>query len=109
MIEGLCKAKPTRVLSITTKIAEARPGDPRLPGLRGMFYLSSGNEERARVSLEEANSLAPLDPMEKVWLSGLVAVEDAARAAALLEAAVMLAPPTYVLHAALAASAVPSG
>ncbi|MBW2261274.1 MAG: tetratricopeptide repeat protein [Deltaproteobacteria bacterium] len=109
VIEGLCMAKPTRVLSLTTKIAEARPGDPRLPGLRGMFYLSSGNTVRARVSLEEANSVAPLDPMVKVWLAALVAEVDAERAAALLEAAVMLAPPTYVLHAALEASAAPSG
>ncbi len=109
VIEGLCKAKPTHVLALTTKMAETRPADPRLPGLRGMFYLSSGNEERARVSLEEANRLAPLDPMVKVWLAGLVEEEDASRAAALLADAVMLAPPTYVLHAALRAAALLPG
>jgi hypothetical protein len=109
VIEGLCKAKPTHVLSLTAKMAEVRPTDPRLPGLRGMFYLSSGNVERARVSLEEANRVAPLDPMVKVWLAGLVVEEDPGRAASLLAAAVLLAPPTYVLHAALAASAAPSG
>jgi Flp pilus assembly protein TadD len=109
LIEGLCKAKPTHVLSLTTKITEARPGDPRLPALRGMFYLSSGNTERALVSLEEANRVDPLDPMTKVWLSGLVAGEDPERAAALLRAAILLEPPTYVLHVALAASAAPSG
>jgi tetratricopeptide (TPR) repeat protein len=109
VIEGLCKAKPTHLLSLTTKIAEARPADPRLHGLRGMFYLSSGNSERALVSLEEASRVTPLDPMVKVWLSGLVAEQDPDRATALIRAAVMQSPPLYVLHAALAAWQAPSG
>ena len=104
VIEGLCKAKPTHLLSLTTRISELSPADPRLPGLRGMFSLSSGNRERALVGLEEANRVTPLDPMVKVWLAGLVEDEDPDRAAALLATAVLLSPPTYVLHAALAAS-----
>jgi tetratricopeptide (TPR) repeat protein len=104
VIEGLCQAKPTHLLSLTTKIAGARPADPRLHGLRGMFYLSSGNVERALVNLEEANRVTPLEPMVKVWLARLVAEQDPDRAEALLRTAVMLSPATYVLHAALAAS-----
>jgi tetratricopeptide (TPR) repeat protein len=103
VIEDVCKAKPTHVLSLTAKIADLSPADPRLPGLRGMFYLAAGNRERALISLEKANRTLPVDPLVKTWLAGLLAHDDAARARALLTSALLLAPPPYVLSAILAA------
>lgn len=103
VIEGLCKDKPTRVLSLTTKIADLEPDDPRLPGLRGMFYLMTGNRERALLSLEKANRDAALDPLVKVWLAHLVSEQDATRARALLESALLLDPPAYALGRVLEA------
>ena len=99
----VCKAKPTHVLSLTAKIADLSPADPRLPGLRGMFYLAAGNRERALISLEKAGRTLPADPLVKAWLAQLVAEEDAARARALLTSALLLAPEPYVLSVILAA------
>jgi hypothetical protein len=96
-IEGVCKRKPTEVLSLVTRIEALEPADPRLPGLKGMFLLATGNEERALVALEEANRATPLDPLVKLWLAPLVEPLDPERAALLVETALLLSPPPYVL------------
>jgi len=96
-IEGVCKAKPTHLLALTTRMAELEPADPRLPGLKAMFALSAGNEDRALTGLEEALRSTPLDPLVKVWLAELLGEEDPSRAGSLLETAFLLRPTPYVL------------
>jgi tetratricopeptide (TPR) repeat protein len=103
-VEGLCKSKPTRILSLATRIAELEPTDPRLPGLKAMFLLATGNQERALVGLKNAVARRPTDPLTRVWLASLLDdLGQDERAVTLLDSAALMSPTTYVLHRILEA------
>ncbi len=97
IIEGLCKANPNRILSITASMADIAPTDPRLAALRGMFYLATGNVDRALLSLVQASFDRPADPLVKLWLAMvLIETGDMAAARDTLTSALTLGPSSYV-------------
>ena len=92
--EGLLQANPNQLLDLVVKIKSADPACAMIPALQARFYHLVGNRDRASVWYEKAGNRNPADAQTLLWHAELLLeTKEEARAAAMLEAALLLHPP----------------
>jgi len=92
--EGLLQANPNQLLDLVVKIKGADPACTMIPALQARFYHLVGNKDRAAVWYEKAGVARPADAQTMLWHAELLLeTKEEARAAAMLEAALLLHPP----------------